>query len=56
MLEKIMFVAVLVLTLVVTIIVAWRLVVDFCLIGLCFIPVVVGLWAVVVLFYQCFLE
>ena len=56
MFEKIMFAVILVAALVATILVAWNLIVDFCFLGLCFIPVVVGFWVVVVLFYQCYLE
>ena len=56
MFEKVMFAVVLVAALVATILVAWNLVVDFCFLGLCLIPVVVGFWVVVVLFYQCYLE
>ena len=55
MFEKVMFAVVLVVALVATILVAWGLVVDFCFLGLCFIPLVVGFWVIVVLFYQCYL-
>ncbi len=56
MFEKIMFAVVLVAALVVTIMVTWGLVVDFCFLGLCFIPAVVGFWVIVVLFYKRYLE
>ena len=55
MFEKVMFAVVLVAALVATIAVIWGLVADFCFLGLCFIPLVVGFWVVVVLFYQCYL-
>lgn len=54
--EEIMFLFILIMVLVITIAVAWLLVVDFCFIGLCFIPLVVGLWVLVVLFYYYFLD
>lgn len=56
MFDKIMFAVVLVAALGATIAVVYGLVVDFCLLGLCFIPVVLGFWVIVVLFYQCYLE
>ena len=54
--DKIMFAVVILMALVATIAVVYGLVVDFCLLGLCFIPVVLGFWAIVVLFYKCYLE
>lgn len=56
MFDKIMFAVVILMALVATIAVVYGLVVDFCLLGLCFIPVVLGFWAIVVLFYKCYLE
>ena len=56
MFDKIMFAVVILMALGATIAVVYGLVVDFCFLGLCFIPLVVGFWAIVVLFYKCYLE